>query len=150
MTRACSFSGCRNDVRAGFFCGTHYWQRNMGRELTPIRYKGGKRDRFWEKVNKSGPLPSHRPELGPCWVWTGAMQKGGGYGLFWTAAGLRRAHKYSYVEARGPVPTGLELDHLCRNRACVNPDHLEAVSHSVNTLRGFAARRKVPESGSKP
>lgn len=46
------------------------------------------------------------------------------------------AHRVSYLWGKGEIPTGLDLDHLCRNRACVNPDHLEAVSRSVNLLRG--------------
>lgn len=98
-------------------------------------------ERFWLKVDKNGPIPESRPELGPCWIWIGSRQ-GKGYGTFRIGSrtdGSRRsvlAHKFLFETIHGAVPTGLELDHLCRVRACVNPDHLEAVGHNVNVQRG--------------
>jgi hypothetical protein len=72
-----------------------------------------------------------------CWHWTGGMHLRG-YGCF-CADGRRRvlAHRYSYQHFVGPVPEGLELDHLCRVRHCVNPAHLEAVTHLVNLSRSI-------------
>ena len=82
--------------------------------------------RFWDKVEK-----------GPgCWNWSGRVGRKG-YGQF--GNGRSRStlvHKIAYEAIRGPVPDGLELDHLCRNRRCVNPDHLEPVTHRENVLRG--------------
>lgn len=72
-----------------------------------------------------------------CWEWSGTTTRG--YGRFWVGGKMVRAHRASYEMFRGPIPSGLELDHLCRNTRCVNPDHLEAVSHRENTMRGFGA-----------
>lgn len=82
--------------------------------------------RFWRKVEKTV----------TCWIWKGNYYPPG-YGQF--SLGHNRpvyAHRFAYVLLKGPIPTGLQLDHLCRNRGCVNPEHLEAVSSQVNLLRG--------------
>lgn len=71
-----------------------------------------------------------------CWIWTG-LRNEWGYG---TAGSRGLAHRVMYEQANGPIPEGLELDHLCRERACVNPLHLEAVTHTQNVLRGTATR----------
>lgn len=95
--------------------------------------------RFWAKVNRDGPV---HPTLGtPCWLWT-AAENGRGYGYFRgrPRLGTNRAHKVAWILSRGPVPTGTEIDHLCRVRNCVNPAHLEAVPHLVNVRRGRAGK----------
>ncbi|KKL53690.1 hypothetical protein LCGC14_2272920 [marine sediment metagenome] len=72
-----------------------------------------------------------------CTVWR-RYRTPSGYGLIAVGRKSRRAHKVAYELAKGPVPEGLELDHLCRNRACIDPEHLEAVTHRVNVLRGVS------------
>lgn len=72
---------------------------------------------------------------GSCWEWTAARNRNG-YGQFGVERRLWRAHRLAYELFVGPIPDGMELDHLCRNRSCVNPDHLEPVTHRVNTMRG--------------
>lgn len=67
-----------------------------------------------------------------CWEWTASRFKSTGYGAYRG----RNAHRAVYRAAVGPIPEGLDLDHLCRNRGCVNPAHLEPVTHRVNLLRG--------------
>lgn len=70
-----------------------------------------------------------------CLEWRGG-HFGNGYGSYSVLGVQHVAHVYAYESVKGAVPDGLELDHLCRNRNCVNPYHLEAVTHRLNTLRG--------------
>lgn len=90
---------------------------------------------FWPKVNKHGPISTHRPDLGPCWLWLGKPIKDG-YGRFYTGHHGVLAHRYSYTDLVGEIPLDKEIDHLCRVRLCVNTLHLEAVDHLTNVRRG--------------
>ena len=85
------------------------------------------RDRFEEKY-----LPE--PNSG-CWLWTASTDKGG-YGKITVDRRQIGAHRISYQLHKGQIPAGLDLDHVCRVRCCVNPDHLEPVSRSENCRRG--------------
>lgn len=69
-----------------------------------------------------------------CWNWTGTVSRNG-YGVAHTGRSSMTAHRYVYRRERGPIPAGLELDHLCRNKLCVNPAHLEPVTHAENMRR---------------
>jgi hypothetical protein len=83
---------------------------------------------FFNKVNKT---------LDGCWLWTGAINASG-YGGVNINSKYYVAHRVSYEYLLGPVPEGLFLDHLCRVRNCVNPEHLEPVTHKENALRGMS------------
>lgn len=100
--------------------------------------------RFWSKVGFNGPVPSNRPELGPCWVWKGRLDDG--YGKFdVNHEQARRAHTLAYELLISLIPPPFVPDHLCRNRACINPGHIEPVTNRENILRGTcrAARQAV-------
>lgn len=70
-----------------------------------------------------------------CWIWDGCLNSWG-YGRFNVGEEYVAAHRFAYTQFKGPIPDGLTIDHLCRNRNCVNPNHLEAVTVKVNVLRG--------------
>jgi hypothetical protein len=98
-------------------------------KLRPRKY-GASTELFWSRVDKDGP--------NGCWLWTG-VHIGAGYGQA-SLNGVRQvAHRVAYELTVGPVPEGLQLDHLCRNRGCVNPDHLEPVTASENKRRAWQA-----------
>jgi hypothetical protein len=104
--------------------GVQHSKDLMGKETKPII------ERFMSKVEKT---------QDGCWNWTGAVAPGG-YGKFNVEKKKIRkcfnAHRWSYEHFKGSIPNGLTLDHLCRNRRCVNPDHLEPVTIGENLLRG--------------
>lgn len=100
----------------------------MGRFVT----SEGPSDRFWAKVAE--PFDVHNN----CWEWQGWIAHG--YGRFYPdnpakPGRFTYAHRWSYQFFNGPIPDDLELDHLCRNKRCVNPSHLEAVPHAINMAR---------------
>lgn len=104
------------------------WDENDPASLDP------RSRRYWAKVSKEGD--------GECWRWTGAIQ-GAGYGVYWVGKKCKLAHRLAYTALVGPIPAGLVLDHLCRNRWCVNPAHLEPVTDRVNIHRSPIAKAAV-------
>lgn len=124
----CSVSDCNRRARyiSTGWCNTHYnrWHRHGSTDdLTPSI-----EERFWAKVDRRGP--------DECWPWL-AGKKSDGYGVFWDGAAQVGAHRISYEAHHGAIPDGLVIDHLCRNPACVNPFHLEAVDNGTNIKRGI-------------
>lgn len=83
-------------------------------------------------------MVSPEPNSG-CWLWTGNLSDNG-YGVVEVRDRRRRAHRVAYELVHGPIPSGLEPDHLCRVRCCINPAHLEPVTRQLNTLRGLRGK----------
>lgn len=96
-------------------------------------------ERFWSKVARGSD--------DECWPWLDGKSA---YGAFWDGERTHGAHRWAYMHAVGPIPDGLVIDHLCRNTRCVNPRHLEPVTHAENTRRGLANPRPRPAKSHKP
>lgn len=146
--KPCSIDGCPKVAVSRGWCVMHHtrWLRNGDPGGPAPRLGRDPVERFWENVDKDGPIPEMRPELGPCWTWN-AYTNWAGYGSFYD--GNRRvmgAHKYSYELHNGPVPVDMQVDHLCwPTRNCVNPAHLEAVTPGTNQQRAAEGRRRRKE-----
>lgn len=119
----CSVIGCVKSIRGG------------GRGLCPMHYR-----RLRKHGSTADPKVDNfaRYEVDPetkCWTWVGPTD-GKGYGFFSRKyRGEKRAHRAFWVRHNGPIDSDLEIDHLCRNRGCVNPDHMEQVTHWENMQR---------------
>jgi HNH endonuclease len=89
---------------------------------------------FWKRIDKNGPLPPGNEHLGRCWTWLGTMRSDG-YGTYVCRKTRYAPHRVSKTLSGFVLSQNLELDHLCANRGCVNPAHLEEVTALVNQAR---------------
>lgn len=127
----CAVEGCERASDSRGLCQTHYMRWWYGsKRRGPIRaYGQSKAEYFWAKVDRRGP--------DECWPWLAAVgAKGyakGKHGGKWF-----NPHRFSYELVNGPIADGLTIDHLCLNKCCMNPAHLEAVTAAENTRRRFA------------
>jgi len=119
MKPHCSVDGCLRPAKTRGMCGAHAERMRNGRPIDPpIRPRLIDFETLVEK-------------RGDCWLWTGSISSEG-YGRY----GHEYTHRLMYERYVGPIPEGLHLDHLCRNRICCNPTHLEPVTSRENFLRG--------------
>lgn len=89
-------------------------------------------------IDQDGPLPERRPDLGPCWLWKGYVDRHG-YGRFRLNGSMHMPYRVTYSMFVGPIPEGYEVDHLCVVPGCVRPSHLEAVTSAENNRRSASA-----------
>lgn len=140
----CSFPECGRSHNARGLCNSHGVMQRKGEPLRPIQPRTGPiakddQERFAAKV---------RSQPNGCIEWVGGKTSGG-YGVFSDTTGHAShrkvmAHRWSYETARGPIPHGYDIDHLCRNRACVNPNHLEPVTRQENIRRATRLKQNCP------
>lgn len=137
----CKVEGCGRGIRSTGYCENHWYRWKRHGDPLAGQIRGDDSARFWASVVE-GPVPDYAPHLGPCWIWTAGLSDGG-YGHFCVrpSRGVRKqggAHRWAYEEMVTEIPDGLFLDHLCRVRCCVRPDHLDPVTHAENVRRGDA------------
>jgi hypothetical protein len=109
--------------KAHGMCDAHYAAR---RRAGTLPKRPTESERFWSKVEKTE----------TCWLWTASKDRAG-YGWFGKDGTATKAHRWAYESLVGPIPEDLVIDHLCRVRNCVRPDHLEPVTVAENTRRGL-------------
>ena len=162
MTKpTCSIEGCERKYKARGYCNLHY-RRWLKKNNPPCAIDGCSTPRLargwcvthyqrWERYgdpNIKGRDVYSDPEesfaaraewQGDCLVWTGRLTDGG-YGLVHHNGTRVRAHRYAWQRVHGPIPDGMQIDHICYNRACVNIQHLRLATHAENTRNRSGAR----------
>lgn len=131
---ACAFPGCSRKPVAKNLCNTHWAQSSRRGVLSPITTDETEDERWLRSFTVD--------EKTGCWNFikngkgSGKNATAGkGYGQFWWRGKKQMAHRYSWERVNGPIPAGTQLDHMCRNTFCVNPDHLQIVTQCENLLR---------------
>lgn len=144
----CAITGCdRPGTQGGGhgWCEMHYrrYQRH-GSPFVTSRIVGDDVSRF-ETYIRQGDTPDHAPDLGPCWLWVGALTEDG-YGVMGVLdLPTASAHRWSYRHHVDDLPEDLELDHMCLVANCVNPWHLDPVPHAENVRRVNARKTHCPQ-----
>lgn len=110
------------------------WKARRWIRGQPLRFVNGHNRSRVPTLNPSRYSIEDRGYKTPCWIWQGSVS--GRYGQIGIDGQTYQAHRAYYEQAKGDIPEGLVLDHLCRHTTCVNPDHLEPVTQKVNVRRG--------------
>lgn len=138
-TKTCQVVNCTADVASRGMCGRHRQRIARYGELFPVSRRSNIELYFWSLVK----IPA-TPDS--CWNWTGPLD-GSGYGRAvarqLSPTNTKMAHRWVYEQRVGTIPDGMVIDHLCRNRSCVNPEHLEPVLSAENTRRGLHGELRI-------
>lgn len=134
MKKRCSFPGCIKPHCAKGLCNSHWAQQARGKELTPILTHESAIERFNRQIVKT---------KDGCWEFTGngsgsgkGAGNGKGYGQIWHNGVKYMAHRWAYQHFNNKkIPSGIQIDHLCRNTKCCNPEHLQEVTQDENMRR---------------
>lgn len=125
MNEYCSFDGCERPSRSRALCKAHYEQQRRGEPLRPVRLRRTESipsaEWFWQQTFPSG----------DCREWTRALNSDG-YGSLSVGGRPMKAHRFAYLLSNGAIPDGLLVDHECRNRRCVEPNHLRLATKKQN------------------
>lgn len=142
VNSTCRVAGCDRPTKTKGYCNAHYARVvrhgsagaayiRQANPRTTIRANGQRGLpmplRFWAKADVRDPAD--------CWNWQASLDVHLHYGVFSLDGRQHRAHRVAYELVKGPIPEGLEVDHVCRNKLCVNPAHLEPVTHAENMRR---------------
>ena len=131
IERECSVDGCTTKHLAKGYCQKHYMR--FWKHGDPSISKSLHEGTAWERVEQR----IEKVDTGfyqPCWEFTGSLVRGYGHMTYDSKNYL--THRISYEHHNGPIPEGMEVDHICCNRKCCNPDHLDAVTHEENKALG--------------
>lgn len=133
----CSIEGCQSPVKARGWCNKHWfrWDRYgdpLGGGI--YRHIGPLKSRFWKNVQRSE----------GCWIWDGSLNESG-YGIIGYQKETLRAHRVSWELHMGSIPEGMQIDHKCRNRQCVNPDHLRIATQKQNSENTTSRKGAISE-----
>ncbi len=137
MARTCDFENCGRKHYGRGYCVGHYNQSWRGQEMRPLKDDITDAERLWSKAS--------RPDEASCWQWE-ASKYPAGYGQFYTKGGLVPAHRFAWELTYGAIPDGAQVDHVCHNRACINPGHLRLATNALN-LQNRAALNRNNTSG---
>lgn len=132
MKPECKYHNCSRPAgKALGYCNAHYDRNRKGKPMDPpIRnHWASAEERFWAKVHKTD----------SCWLWTGATYNG--YGIFRQDGKAQLAHRVLHRWTKGPIPDGIQLDHMCHNRSCVNPDHVRFSDWETNGQNRASANK---------
>jgi hypothetical protein len=126
----CSFEGCVNNQQAKGLCGAHWRQQHLGKSLSKLRNQESILERIMPQVEKTE----------YCWIWRGRVSGKNKYPQISLGGTQTMVHRIVFEELSRQLDPGETLDHLCRNRICINPNHLEAVPLRENVKRMHAWR----------